>query len=619
MSSSEKSGDQFKDWEKLVHEFRKQKILAFLPGEPEYELSCATANLLYRFTRPHFVVQPETYGEVLTIVDRVHKLELYRKLTVKCGGHSYTGFSTVDQGIVVDLRRMTEVRIDFTKDKKPDVAVIQAGARWGDVYRKLIRTDCRGYVVNGGRCPSVGVGGFILGGGLGPFGRTLGMGSDTLVGATIITLKDDKVVKLDVDDKNDPQLFWALRGGGTAAFGIVTEFRMKVCALKNRDVDHGVVACRYVWTPDQDWKLMKEDDEKLRDEKRKKKNEQDEKLYETMEAFYAAPWPDEMTIDSNWMLDMSGDTGKLGIRWTLYYDGPESECDDLLGKYIKDDRLKNALQKRTIPEPTTRFLHETLFLMWEEEARLALPKLADNEYQLWCSFVFEGDAQKMSEVVRAGKKEQDRFEQQFKNEKASMWVTFIHSGGQVINKGNDSTSAYPWRTGVFQCSVLVKWSEKWLEVYAREAILRIKNRLSDYSVKYDGECASYVNFSDATLALQGDPQKAYYGQHHTELLKLKQERDPKNLFQWPWATDTQQWRHLPGEVRASGVKSKAVESDASLAKTWRDSIAGHDWDTYELPPPSYTELYAPYYMQPSGSGIEEWLRDLQSKVSKVRV
>lgn len=254
MASQESHEVQLRVWKDLVYGFREKKTFAFLPGEREYEFSCATANLLYRFTRPHFVVQLEMWAEVLTIVDRSYELKLDGKLTVKCGGHSYMGFSTMDQWIVVDLKRMTDFEIKF-KDGKPDVAVIQAGARWGDIYRSLVRPDYRGYVVNGGRCPSVGFGGFILGGGLGPFGRTLGMGSDTMVGATIITLEDGQVVKLDVDADNDPKLFWALRGGGTAAFGIVTEFRMKVCALKNPKVDRGVTACRYTWVPHQKWKL----------------------------------------------------------------------------------------------------------------------------------------------------------------------------------------------------------------------------------------------------------------------------------------------------------------------------------------------------------------------------
>lgn len=260
---------------------------------------------------------------------------------------------------------------------------------------------------------------------------------------------------------------------------------------------------------------------------------EDEALLETMNTFYAAPRPDEMTIDSNWRLDMNGkDQGTLEIRWTLYYDGSESDCDNLLEKYIKNNDLKDASQKRTIPEPTTRFSHEMLFLMWEEEARLALPRMADNSYQLWCSFVFAADAN-MPDVIKAGKEEQDLFEQQLKYDNASMWVTFIHSGGQTSNKGNDSTSACPWRKGVFQYSVLVKWGEKWLEMQARDAILRIKSRLTEYSVKHEGECASYINFSDATLAVKGEPQKAYYGQNHAELEKLKQERDPRNFFNWP--------------------------------------------------------------------------------------
>jgi hypothetical protein len=591
-----KTSKDFDDWSGLAAEFKKKKIFAYLPGELEYERSCATANLLYRFTRPHFVVQPENWAEVLTIVDRTYALKLYGKLTVKCGGHSYTGFSTVDQGIIVDLKRMAEVTLELKDDKTPDVAVIQAGARWGDVYRTLIKKEYRGYVVNGGRCPSVGVGGFILGGGLGPFGRTLGMGCDTLLGATIITVQNDKVVKLEVDEKNDKDLFWALKGGGVSAFGIVTEFRMKVCRLQNKNVDGhdgGVAALRYVWYPDQTWKDVKDDPDK----KKKMHKEQDEKLHNTMAEFYKIKWDDVMTIDSNWMLDIppGGTQGKLGIRFTMYYDGPRSKCNEALNK-ITDDELRLALQRRSISEPTTRFLHETLFLLWEEEARLAQPRIAENYYQLWCSFVFTGDPAQMKEIIDFSKKEQDKFEVDFKGDNASLWITFIHSGGEVMNKKWTDTAAYPWREGVLQCSVLVSWKDKWLENRARDTLLEIKDKLQPKSLAFDKQCGSYVNFSDATLmvGLDKDPEKpwkAYYGQHFEKLKKIKNDYDPRGHFKWPWETDTQEWRNIDPEVK---------DEKKALVAASTDSIASSAWDTYVVPPvpqgPAHTELYAPPYV-----------------------
>lgn len=142
------------NWTKVVANFKKHKIHAFNRGEREYELSVATGNLLYRFTIPDCVAQPENAYEVGYIIKEAKRLGT--RLTVKCGGHSYTGFSQADQGILMDLKRMNEVHLDLKGDEKQ--AVVSAGARWGDVYRKLIHSaENRGWIINGGRCPPVGV------------------------------------------------------------------------------------------------------------------------------------------------------------------------------------------------------------------------------------------------------------------------------------------------------------------------------------------------------------------------------------------------------------------------------------------------------------------------------
>src|SRR5438128_1772678 len=82
-----------------------------------------------------------------------------------------------------------------------------------------------GYIVNGGRCPTVGVSGFVLGGGIGQFTRSFGMGCDTLKEITIVTADLSVVTVKDTDDPVSPEgkLFWALCGAGGGNFGVVVE------------------------------------------------------------------------------------------------------------------------------------------------------------------------------------------------------------------------------------------------------------------------------------------------------------------------------------------------------------------------------------------------------------
>jgi FAD binding domain len=86
----------------------------------------------------------------------------------------------------------------------------------GEVYPEAVR---HGITIAGGSCPSVGIAGLTLGGGLGILGRTYGVTSDRLVGARIV-LADGRVI--DCDEHHEPDLFWALRGAGTGHFGVVT-------------------------------------------------------------------------------------------------------------------------------------------------------------------------------------------------------------------------------------------------------------------------------------------------------------------------------------------------------------------------------------------------------------
>jgi FAD/FMN-containing dehydrogenase len=155
---------------KAIQAFKSGGIPVFDRGEEEYERSVATPNLLFRFSRPDFVLQPKTPAHVQTIIRQARAQNLL--LTIKCGGHSYAGHSTASKGVSLDLRQMNQTKLDMTSK----TITFGGGCQWGQVYKTLINGRHDGFVINGGRCPSVGVGGFILGGGLGPFSRSIGMG-----------------------------------------------------------------------------------------------------------------------------------------------------------------------------------------------------------------------------------------------------------------------------------------------------------------------------------------------------------------------------------------------------------------------------------------------------------
>jgi FAD/FMN-containing dehydrogenase len=142
-------------------------------------------------------------------------------IAARSGGHSYAGYSTVDGGLVVDLRRLRTIGLERHNTR----AVIDAGAQLGDVYGRLA---AHGVTVPAGSCPSVGVGGLALGGGMGLAGRALGLTCDRITALRIVTA-DGQL--LEATAREHPDLFWACRGGGGGNFGIVTSFTLRTAPV----------------------------------------------------------------------------------------------------------------------------------------------------------------------------------------------------------------------------------------------------------------------------------------------------------------------------------------------------------------------------------------------------
>jgi FAD/FMN-containing dehydrogenase len=130
-------------------------------------------------------------------------------MAVRCGGHCSVGTSSTT-GLLIDLSGLATVTVDGIR------ATVGGGALLGPLVERLAR---HGRALPAGTCPTVGVGGLTLGGGWGLLGRQYGLTSDHLVAAEIVTASG---TVLTVDAGNEPDLFWALRGGGAGGFGIVT-------------------------------------------------------------------------------------------------------------------------------------------------------------------------------------------------------------------------------------------------------------------------------------------------------------------------------------------------------------------------------------------------------------
>ncbi|WP_330334012.1 FAD-binding oxidoreductase [Streptomyces sp. NBC_00536] len=183
-----------------------------LPGQRDYAEARRLFQPRYDAIAPGAVAYPAHPGDVATCLAFARRAAV--AVVPRGGGHSYAGYST-GPGLVVDVGAMAGIETGTGEVR------VGAGARLGDVNALLAE---RGVAVPTGLCPSVGIAGLALGGGLGVSSRAFGTTSDQLTGIRIVT--PDGAVR-DVDARTDPDLFWALRGGGGGNFGVVTEFRLR--------------------------------------------------------------------------------------------------------------------------------------------------------------------------------------------------------------------------------------------------------------------------------------------------------------------------------------------------------------------------------------------------------
>jgi FAD/FMN-containing dehydrogenase len=181
----------------------------YTPGDSGYTAARLVFNTRWDGVTPPAVVKVRDTADVRAVVKWAGRYDV--PLVSRSGGHGYNGNSTSNSAVVVDLSALKSIRY------ADGIATIGPAAHLGDVYARLAS---KGVTIPAGSCPTVALGGLVLGGGMGLAGRAMGLTLDRVRSLDVVTA-DGERRKLD-----DGDLFWALRGGG-GSFGIVTAVRLR--------------------------------------------------------------------------------------------------------------------------------------------------------------------------------------------------------------------------------------------------------------------------------------------------------------------------------------------------------------------------------------------------------
>ena len=193
--------------------------LLLRPGDAQFAQYEPAFNARTMLT-PQLRAMCKTPNAVGVVVDWCRSNNM--PFAVRCGGHSYEGFSQ-SASVVIDLRLMNSIAIDVATK----TATVGAGASLGQLYQVIAP---RGFAFPGGSYPTVGVSGHLLGGGYGYLARPFGLACDNVLSVDLV---DPQGKQVHADAQQNADLFWACRGGGGGTFGVATGYQLHLIPLTN--------------------------------------------------------------------------------------------------------------------------------------------------------------------------------------------------------------------------------------------------------------------------------------------------------------------------------------------------------------------------------------------------
>ena len=433
------------------------------PGDPAYDQHRSVWNLMHD-RRPALIARCTSAADVAAAL--AHGRDHGLRIAVRCGGHSLPGHSTVEDGLVLDLRPLGAIEVD------PDARTIrvQGGALLGDVDRE---GQAHGLVVPVGVVSHTGVGGLTLGGGVGRLMRRFGLTVDSLLEAEVV-VPDGRILR--VSEQSEPELFWGLRGGG-GNFGVVTEFLFRAHALS------GLLVLSCMHPLDAAPQLLRAARERMADPATP-----DELLWTS---FLRKPPPGVP-------FSIPGLEGQPVAMSLIEWSGE-----------LEEGRLLLEQIRREI-EPPAWSIDEVSYLAMQTftDAMLAPGTLH--------AYVKAGFAAELDDEFIAALQERARLVG------SDMSVIEVLSMGGAIRRPPPTSTAFPYRDAQWLINIPAQWrdaadTESEL-AWCRETYAALSPHLSG---------GAYSNFMNDD---EQDPAATAYGDRQERLSRLKAAYDPENLL-----------------------------------------------------------------------------------------
>jgi hypothetical protein len=423
-------------------------------------------NRRYAGTRPSGIAFCRSVEDVQATIKWVVKHGV--RFVGRSGGHSYAGYSTTD-GLVLDVSAMNAGSFD----RASGVASVQAGSKNGQVYALL---EAANVSITHGRCPTVGVAGFLLGGGIGFNMRARGVAVDQIDRIEMVDAKGEIRI---MSGTENADLFWANRGGGGGNFGIATKFTMRTFPVDRMTGFH------LVW--------------------RGARSYVERTFASLMPAMSAAP--DGFGSRIAIKMERVGSVNVPHIDLVGQFTGTQTDVEAILAPAWPPT---DAKWRNSAPYwQTQHFLEDDdAFGYFQERSAFLTQNLPSAGLETAFRHLYEWPG--TGPGVGAGAD-----------------LRFFQTGG-VMNKVEADKTAFVHRDSIWLMDIGLNWTAT-DSAATIERNLEWQSRFYAAMLPYSNGQA-YQNFVDPSLT---DYARAYYGSNLPRLARIKRQVDPNNLFQFP--------------------------------------------------------------------------------------